>query len=78
MNDNENENENEKDLMDDDMGEEETLAETENYEAWVSFEEDGEPVYHLDTGRATLHFFQEEWDELLALIAGIDANDDEE
>jgi hypothetical protein len=53
-------------------GEEETLSETENYEAWVSFEEDGEPIYHLDTGRVTLHFFQEEWDEFLDLIDQIE------
>lgn len=47
---------------------EDSLAETENYEAWVSYEEDNEPIYHLDTGRVTLHFFQEEWDELLTLM----------
>lgn len=47
---------------------EDTLAETENYEAWVSREDDDEPIYHLDTGRTTLHFFQEEWDELLDLM----------
>ncbi|MEO0562047.1 MAG: hypothetical protein AAF125_08035 [Chloroflexota bacterium] len=47
---------------------EDTIAETELYEAWVSYEDDNEPIYHLDTGRATLHFFQEEWDELLGLF----------
>lgn len=51
---------------------EDTLAETENYEAWVSYEEDDEPIYHLDVGRATLHFFQEEWNELLDLIRKIE------
>jgi len=51
---------------------EDTLAETENYEAWVSYEDDDEPIYHLDVGRATLHFFQEEWDELLDLISKIE------
>jgi len=45
-----------------------TLAETENYVAWASNEPDGEKVYHLELGPMTLHFFREEWDELLALI----------
>jgi hypothetical protein len=45
-----------------------TLAETSNYVAWLSKEPDGETVYHLELGSVTLHFFQEEWDELLKLI----------
>lgn len=45
-----------------------TLAETSNYVAWVSNEPDGETVYHLELGAVTLHFFKEEWDELLSLI----------
>lgn len=47
----------------------ETIAETENYIAWVSEEPDGEVVYHLELGPLTIHFFREEWDELLKLIA---------
>ena len=54
---------------------EDTLAETENYEAWVSFENDDEPIYHLDIGRATLHFFREEWDELLVLMSQLEDDD---
>ena len=45
-----------------------SLAETENYEAWASEEDDGEQIYHLDLGRVTVHFFREEWDELLELF----------
>ena len=45
-----------------------TLAETENYAAWLSTESDGEVVYHLELDSVTLHFFQEEWDEVVALI----------
>ena len=45
-----------------------TLAETENYAAWLSTESDGEVVYHLEFGAVTLHFFQEEWDEVVSLI----------
>ncbi|MFW5709323.1 MAG: hypothetical protein ACOCX5_03785 [Chloroflexota bacterium] len=44
------------------------LSETENYVAWLSEEPDGETVYHLELGAVTLHFFREEWEELLALI----------
>lgn len=45
-----------------------TLAETGNYVAWVSQEPDGETVFHLELGAMTLHFFKEEWDELVTLI----------
>jgi hypothetical protein len=46
----------------------ETIAETENYVAWVSQEPDGETVYHLELGPMTLHFFREEFGELLDLL----------
>lgn len=45
-----------------------TIAETENYVAWVSQEPDGETVYHLELGPVTLHFFREEFEEVLDLI----------
>jgi hypothetical protein len=43
------------------------IAETDNFMAWRAEEPDGETTYHLDIGNATLHFFQEEWDEFLKL-----------
>lgn len=46
----------------------ETLAETENYVAWLSKEPDGENVIHLELGQMTLHFFHEEWKELVELV----------
>lgn len=46
----------------------ETLAETENFMAWRADEPDGETTYYLQLGRATVNFFMEEWDELLAAI----------
>lgn len=46
----------------------ETIAETENYIAWVSEEGDGEITYHLELNSVTLHFFREEWDEFLTLV----------
>jgi len=46
----------------------ETLAETDNYVAWMSEEPDGEAVYHVELGSVTLHFFREEWHELVSLI----------
>ena len=45
-----------------------TLAETANYVAWASQEPDGEIVYHLELGAVTLHFFKEEWDEVVSLV----------
>lgn len=51
-----------------------TLSETENYIVWLSEEPDGEHVYHLELGKATLHFFKEEWDEVLELIRGVDTS----
>ncbi|MFN7211152.1 MAG: hypothetical protein ACK4P1_12310 [Aggregatilineales bacterium] len=51
----------------------ETLAESENYSVWLSQEPDGEIQYHLElgTGNVTVHFFQEEWDEFIALMRNI-------
>jgi hypothetical protein len=46
----------------------EDLAETENFSAWRVEEPDGETTYHVEFGSVTLHFFQEEWDEALALF----------
>lgn len=44
-----------------------TIAETENFQAWRAEEPDGETTYHLELNNVTLHFFQEEWDEMLEL-----------
>ncbi|MBN1953470.1 MAG: hypothetical protein JW900_00345 [Anaerolineae bacterium] len=46
----------------------EVIAETEDFSAWRAREPDGEVTYHLEFGSATIHFFQEEWDQFLALI----------
>jgi hypothetical protein len=43
------------------------IAETDNYLAWKADEPDGETTYHLELNNVTLHFFKEEWDELLKL-----------
>ncbi|MFQ3566736.1 MAG: hypothetical protein SNJ59_07025 [Aggregatilineales bacterium] len=45
-----------------------TLAETENYIAWVSREPDGENVFHFEFGQVTIHFFREEFEEMLGLV----------
>ncbi len=47
----------------------ETLAETERYTVWRAREPDGEIQYHIDMENVTVHFFQEEWDELVALMS---------
>lgn len=46
----------------------ESLAVTENYEAWLSIEPDGEWVYHVELGSVTLNLFMEEWQELTRLV----------
>ena len=48
-----------------------TLAETENMAAWSADEPDGETTYHLQLNNVTVHFYQEEWDEFIALAEGI-------
>ncbi len=49
----------------------ETLAETPNYLVWKAEEPDGETTYHVELGSVTLHFFQEEWEEFLALTGAL-------
>ena len=49
----------------------ETLAETENYMVYSAEEPDGETTWHVELGTATLHFFREEWQEFLELIAQV-------
>jgi hypothetical protein len=46
----------------------EILAEGERFNIWRAAEPDGEMTYHLELGIATLHLFQEEWDEFLQLV----------
>jgi hypothetical protein len=45
-----------------------TIAETNNFIAWIAEEPDGETTYHLELNNVTLHFFQEEWQEFLSLV----------
>jgi hypothetical protein len=49
-----------------------TLAETENFSAWLADEPDEETTYYLQLGRATINFFQEEWDDFLTFARGLD------
>jgi hypothetical protein len=49
----------------------ETLAETENYMVYSAEEPDGETTWHVELGTATLHFFREEWEEFLELVAQV-------
>ncbi len=44
------------------------IAETDSYMAWKADEPDGETTYHLELGNVTVHFFREEWEELLRLV----------
>ena len=45
-----------------------TLAETANFLIYKAEEPDGETTYHLELGQVTVHLFQEEWEEFLALV----------
>ena len=49
----------------------EVIAETDNYLAWKAEEPDGEVTFHLDLNNVTLHFFKEEWVELLTLARAL-------
>ena len=55
-----------------------TLSETKNFEVWLAEEPDGESTYHVELGLATLHLFQEEWEEFLDLLETARANAREE
>lgn len=48
-----------------------TIAETNNFIAWSAEEPDGETTYHLELNNVTLHFFQEEWQELMQLMRAL-------
>ena len=50
-----------------------TLANTENFEAWRADEPDEETTYYLQLGRATINFFQEEWQEFLDVVRELDS-----
>jgi hypothetical protein len=49
----------------------ETLVKTDNYSVWRANEPDEEATYHLELNNVTIHFFQEEWEELLKLAKGL-------
>jgi hypothetical protein len=53
------------------MPETDVIAETDNYIAWEAKEPDGEVTYHLELNNVTLHFFREEWEELLDLMRAV-------
>ena len=48
-----------------------TLAETNNYMIWKAEEPDGETTYHIELNNVTLHFFEEEWQELNELLSSL-------
>ena len=50
------------------------IAETDGpqyYQVWKALEPDGEKTYHLELNNVTLHFFKEEWEELLTLAESL-------
>lgn len=51
-----------------------TLAETDNFVIYSAEEPDGETTYNVQLGMATVHFFMEEWEEFLKLVAQLKAS----
>ena len=45
-----------------------TIVETDDCFAYIAEEPDGETTYHLALNNVTLHFYEEEWDELLRFL----------
>lgn len=43
----------------------EEICKTENFQIWKATEPDDEITYHIEFGKVTAHFYQEEWDEFL-------------
>ena len=52
----------------------ELLAETEELAIYRGSEVEDEVIYNIELGTVTLHFFQEEWDELVAVITAAAEN----
>jgi hypothetical protein len=52
----------------------EILAETEDFSVWRVEEPDGEVTYHLEFGMVTVHLFEEEWNQFVALAGQIHAS----
>jgi hypothetical protein len=46
----------------------EILAESDRFNLIRTEEPDGEVTYHLEMGNVTVHFFREEWEELVKAI----------
>lgn len=53
-----------------------TLAESDSYAIWTTVEDNGETIFHLELGSVTLHFFQEEWEELVGLMEAASSGGD--
>ena len=47
----------------------EEVSRTENFTAWKSVEPDEEEMYHIQFGKATVHFFVEEWEEFVDFVS---------
>lgn len=56
-----------------DGGDENVIAQTENFVVWTS-NDDGDLVYHVELDVLTLHFYQEDWDEIVTLIKDAEFN----
>jgi hypothetical protein len=57
--------------MPDEADDTHVLSETDNYVIYSAEEFEGEITYHLELDKITLHFFKEEFDELVKLIKAV-------
>ena len=46
----------------------EEIAKTEAFMSWKAYEPD-EVTYHIEFGKITVHFYQEEWDEFVDFVS---------
>ncbi len=47
------------------------LSETDNYVIYTAEEFEGETTYHVELDKITLHFFKEEFEELVQLVKAV-------
>lgn len=53
------------------MEESNVIAETENFIIWLDDRDEEEQQYHVELGGVTLHFYSDEFEELLTLFKSV-------
>jgi hypothetical protein len=55
------------------MDDNNVIAESENFIIWVDDRDEEEKQYHVELGGLTLHFYADEFDELVTLFREVQA-----